>query len=505
MQTAAQVENQLTSRQIAERKAKAKRAATLKAARARCEDFVEFAFRHEGTGKRVKNTWFHKEWQQRAREHKKLVVFAPVEHAKTQHLGIAKPLHLLGQDPARRIAVISNTEDQAKKNLRSIRQHIESNPLVRAVFPHLKPSSHPGDPWSSEAITVERPTISKDPSIQVCGSYGNIVGSRLDVIVLDDILDFDNTRTPEQRKKLIEWFETAVFTRLNDNGIILVIGTPWHQEDLMHVLASRPGFHVERYSGVENPDDPPRLWRPIWPAQWSLERLLDRYENTSEAAFLRKYLCRVRVDSAGRFRAAWINRMVALGKGRTFVKRPPKTPGGSELQCFCGVDLGVGENDTNAETCLFTIAVDNRGRRIVVDIEAGRWTAPEIIDRLRRNYMAYDSIIAVEDNAAQKFLVQIANEDFPVIGLTTGKNKHHEEFGVEALAVEIRNGWWVLPSGATGSIRGVHEEGRAWVSEMLHYDPTEHTGDRLMASWKAKEAARLHGMPKTGNVDMQAR
>ena len=31
---------------------------------------------------------------------------------------------------------------------------------------------------------------------------------------------------------------------------------------------------------------------------------------------------------------------------------------------------------------------------------------------------------------------------------------------------------------------------REWVDEILYYDPVSHTGDRLMASWIAREGAR---------------
>lgn len=477
-------------------------------ARLYAEDFVEYAFRNEIDGSRIQNTAFHKEWHQHARTYSKLVIIAPVEHAKTQHLGIGKPLHLLGNNPNLCIAIVSNTEDQAKKSLRSIRQHIVENKRVHDIFPNLKQSTKDGDPWSDSAITVERTTIRKDPSIQAVGmDTGKIVGSRLDVIVLDDILDLQNTRTEERRKKILELFETQIYTRLNPNGIILIIGTPWHHEDFLHVLSGRPGFVVKRYSAVENPDDPPQQWRPVWKSQWPLSRLLDRYHNTTEHTFLRKYLCRVRVDSAGRFRAVWVERMIKLGQGMTFIHEPPKAQGGVRpLICFTGVDLGVGLGEQNAKTSIFTHAINDQGRSIICNIETGRWTSPEILDRLYRNYLAYGSIIHVENNAGQNFLVQIARGLFPVKGVTTtGSNKHHEEFGVEALAVTVRNGWWMMPSGSSGTINGVPDEGRSLISEMLHYDPEAHTGDRLMAMWIASEAARKFGATKSRFMPTQNR
>lgn len=488
------------------KKARAAKSKRKKLAGLKCEDFVEYAFLNEQDGTKLRNQEFHREWHQLARAHDKLIIRAAVEHGKTISLGIATPLFMLGRNHSLRIAIIQNTQTQAEKSLRSIRQHIIENPRVQEIFPTLKPSTRGGDPWHNTAITVERDIISKDPSIQVCGcDTGSIVGSRLDLIILDDVLDFENTRTPERRKKLLEWFETSVFTRLTPGGKILVIGTPWHREDIMAILEARPGFRVETYSAVKNPDDQPEQWEPMWPQQWPLTRLLDRQQNMSEHVFLRKYLCRVRVDSAGRFRAVWIERMNKAGQGRQFTLAPPKAQGGERrLLCFTGVDLGVGKKEANARTCIHTLAVDDRHRKLIVNIESGHWTAPEILDRLHRNYLAYNSIIHVENNAAQDFLVQIAEQIFPVQGVHTGgHNKNHEEYGVEAMAVDIRNGQWVMPSGLSG--QDVPDEGKSLISELLHYDPDAHTGDRVMAMWIASEAARKFGVPRGFNHQMQDR
>jgi len=62
---------------------------------------------------------------------------------------------------------------------------------------------------------------------------------------------------------------------------------------------------------------------------------------------------------------------------------------------------------------------------------------------------------------------------------------------------------WVLPSGATGE--AVPPEARAWIREMLYYSPGAHTGDRLMASWLAREALRRFAAPKRTRLDLQSR
>lgn len=496
MRTAAQVRADAYERERALKFARATRAELRAAARQSSGAMVEYVLRDEGTGKRLHNARIHWEWHDLVARNDLVVLVAPVEHAKSQSVAIGKTLHLLGNDHNLRGALISNTATMAEKLLGQVRMLIERSQRLREVFPTLRPSSKPEDPWRQDRITIERNTVAKDPTLQAIGAYGPLVGSRLDFIVLDDVIDFENSRTEEQRKKLVEWFDTTVFTRLVKGGKIFCVGTPWHPDDLLHVLAARPGFTSKRYSAVLNPDDPPDRWIPVWPEQWDLARLKQRQNNTTDTTFARKYLCRVRLDGISRFKEVWLQRMCQLGVGRTFLAEAPRQfVRGPKMPCFTGVDLGIGDTEGAALTVLFTIALMPDRRRLIVDIESGRWQAPEILDRLESVYRRYDSTIFCEDNAAQKFLVQISNGRFPVTGFHTGANKWDEAAGVESLAVEMRNQMWVMPSGTAGS--AIPDEGKAFLNECLYFDPSQHTGDRLMAAWFAREAACKYGAPRT--------
>lgn len=493
------------TREQREKAVRAKRQQMVRRARRSAAAFIEYALRNEEDDSVLKNAPFHEEWQEHLEENRRAVVICAVEHGKTQQISVGKVLHMLGTNPEGRGAVIMSTALQAEKVLRQVRTEIERNPRVREVFPNLKPSSRDEDPWHSTQITVERKTRSKDPSLQVMGLFGPLVGSRLDWCILDDVLDFENTRTEEQRKKTIEWVDTTVITRLTFKARFMAVGTPWHPDDLLHDLEKRPGFVTRRYSAVLNPDDPPKRWIPLWPEQWPLERLLDRRSITIEGVFVRKYLCRVRLDSTSRFKQVWLDRMVLLGKGRTFLAQAPRAHvRGPRLPCFTGVDLGVGGGPENARTVIFTLALMPDTRRLIVDIESGQWQAPEIIDRLGSVYRRFDSEILVENNGAQQFIIDMAVGTIPCRGQTTDAGKkYHETFGVESIAVEMRNGLWVMPSGTAG--QSVHDEGKAFMNECLYYDPELHTGDRLMAAWLAREALRKYATPRNQPQTTQTR
>jgi hypothetical protein len=165
----------------------------------------------------------------------------------------------------------------------------------------------------------------------------------------------------------------------------------------------------------------------------------------------------------------------------------------------------VQQKDGSDETCLFTIAVDPRGTRSVLNVETAKISGPEIVQKIIQTQMRYQSIVIVENNAAQDFIVQFARGQFavPIIPFTTGRNKAHPEFGIESLAAEMAGGKWIIP--ASGGLP-VHPETQQWVQEMLYYLPSSHTGDRLMASWFAREGARLGTIRmETGRLDSMSR
>ena len=466
--------------------------------------FVEYAIPNEKTGEEMVNAPFHGLWQRFCSEHDWALISASVEHGKSVQLGIGRLLWEIGRDPTLRCLLVGANDDAARKMANAIRRHIERNPRVREVFPHLQRSSRRGDPWNDEDMRVEGATLSRDPTIQ-SRSVGsrNILGARLDLVIIDDLLQVDNTRTKAQRDKLEEWFDDVILTRISDDydkqeyGRIWFIGNPWDRDDLLARLRARPGFASIETPAVRNPDEPISQWKTTWPEQWPLERLLKRRQGMLAVSFARKFLCRVLDASQRRFRKEWIDHMFAQGRGRELLKVQPVGRGGVPLRCFTGLDPAVGEKDIDAVSCLFTLALDHATRRIVIDCRSGRWTGPELLDHCEQVCSRFDSELIVESNATQRWMAQFALER----GInartffTSASNKWNEQYGVESLAIEMKNGLWVAPSGHTGQERP--QELVEWTNELMDYDPASHTGDRLMASWLAREGARQWAQPRT--------
>ena len=105
---------------------------------------------------------------------------------------------LIAQFPHLRIGLMSKTSDHAKDFSRAIRWTIESNERFRHVFPDVRPSI---TKWTdSQWLIEDSPWLGSNfANLFAQGAGGQIASKRFDVILCDDILDEENSKTPEQR------------------------------------------------------------------------------------------------------------------------------------------------------------------------------------------------------------------------------------------------------------------------------------------------------------------
>jgi hypothetical protein len=452
-------------------------------ARADVNMFCEFVGRDESTSHPLKQASIHLAFQKLATECPRLVLWSHIEAGKSSQLAVLRPLWELGRNRGLRVAIISRGQDQARKIISAQQNYIERSPELRAVFPELRR----GTKWSETAYSVARSGFAKDYSVQALGIGSIVIGARLDLVVLDDVLDWNNTRSPTARGDVREWYRNQIAPRLTADARVWCVGNAWHPDDFLHALAKTPGWTAVRFP-VFGDDGAPR-----WPERWPRERVnaWTRENGTDVAA--RMLHCVARDDESSRFRRAWIDKCLENGAGRSMPFSLKMIPFG--YRTFTGVDLATDDDRRLAKTVIFTICVHPDQRREVLCVESGRWPGPEIVKRIADAHKRYQSIVAVEGNAAQRFISQFtAVLGIPVRNFFTGANKAHPEFGVESIAVEMEQGRWIIPS-AGG--RPLTREVDDWISGMLYYRGDAHTSDELMACWIAREAAS-HRVKRVG-------
>jgi len=449
--------------------------------------FIQTIGRQEGD-KPIRMGAVHEDWQRSLDAHDRVVLFAPVGHGKSSQITRWRLLYEMGRNPNIRIGVISVSKSGVPtKFLSAIKADIDRNKWLRLVFPKLRPSTTGQRMWGEKGIIIERSDNVPDPTIQMFGLYGKILGSRLDLIVIDDICNMENTLTEHSREKMWEWVSGEVLSRLpRKGGRVWAVGHVWHREDVLHRLARISTYNSKTYSAfVRNPETGEE--EPLIPELWNIDRLRER---EAELGRLAPYMLRnvIPMYDDARIKQAWVERCLERGRGRKLAREwnPADSP------TFTGVDLSVASGKSGDLACIFTITILPDGSRLLLDVRSGRWTGPRILDELIDVYRRYGSIIMVESNAAQDYLAQFAGEltALPLKKHYTGVNKRDWQWGIESLGTEFQQGKWIIPCDQN---MVPSEEVAAWIREATSYVPTEHTGDRLMASWIAREAARSAG------------
>ena len=109
--------------------------------------------------------------------------------------------------------------------------------------------------------------------IEAIGSGKKIRGRkhrnwRPDLIVLDDVENDENVRTPEQRRKLRDWYNKAVSKAGDDYTDIVYIGTLLHYDSLLANTLRNPAYQAIKYKAVIRWSKADALWRE-WEALYT--------------------------------------------------------------------------------------------------------------------------------------------------------------------------------------------------------------------------------------------
>jgi predicted phage terminase large subunit-like protein len=220
---------------------------------------------------------------------KKLMVFMPPQHGKSEGSTRRLPAFILGKNPDTKVALISYNAPKARKFNREIQRVIDT-PEYRSIFPDTRLNA-------SNIITVvgqwlrnadECEIVGYRGGFKTVGVCGSLTGEPVDVLIMDDIYkDAKTAWSPVVRESVADWYDTVAETRLHNDSQQLIVFTRWHEDDLAGTLL--------RQQGVYDPIDNPTGWvvvvyraikegapteydtrnegEALWPERHSLEKL----------------------------------------------------------------------------------------------------------------------------------------------------------------------------------------------------------------------------------------
>lgn len=451
----------------------------------------------------------------------KIAEAAPRGHLKTTSFSVDFPLWKMQDDHNIRILLVSAAESQSQSFLREIVGHIERNQDYVDFAGQLKPKSP--EKWSGREIIITRDKVDlKDPTISTVGVGGTILSKRADIIICDDILNIDNTKTFEQRQKMKDWFHQVLLPVLVPGGRVIVVGTVWQKEDLLHELLADASYDYRNklqaiiswpermdlwdewyrirmggtqrskidaeYFFVANRDEMHRGVKVLWEA--FPFKLLYGLWRSNRVAFEKAYQNNIISREDQRFKEEWLERAKARGTNLRLVKSLTQDQRKEMKVLTQGIDLAAKPKegaDDNANLTLGLRRMDDMFQ--VLGLERGKYTPAlwrNSISDMNDGFLP-DKIL-VESNAYQVSLqMDMAEKNLPIEAFNTGGEKFDPYIGVESLAIIFENDRMILPYDKTDptTIALIDQ----LVDELRQF-PVGHTGDSAMALWFAYTAMR---------------
>lgn len=312
---------------------------------------------------------------------------------------------IIAEMPDIRIGLISNTAKQANDFSRAIRWTLESNTEFRDIYGDLVSTTKWTDvEWLRKGSKWHG---SKDVTLYSAGAGGAIISKRFDIILCDDILDEENTATPEAREKVKNWFLKTLLPCLVPDGVVVCLGTRWAEDDLYEELTRKienggSGWRSRVRGAVKVDENEERT--SYWPEHWPLWALDAKKVELGSALFA----------------CAYENDITGLMEGNVFQRRWfryfDQLPSDRSYTIKMGVDLASSEKQRADFTARAVVAEDQQGNFYVLSVYRDKRETGHAAF-INDGFMAYPGVglVLCESQAFQSTLIQEVMRDYPRI------------------------------------------------------------------------------------------
>lgn len=392
--------------------------------------------------------------------------------AKSTILDFLFPLYCICFGLKKYILIISASQDLANTFLGTIKDELEFNARLIEDFGCLK-----GDIWNAENFST-----ANNVKVQALGSGSKVRGlrnkeSRPDLIIMDDLENDEGIRSPEQRKKLDDWFFKAV-SKLGDKGTdFIFLGTVLHYDSLLVKVLNNAAYTSKKYSAVINWSSNPELW-----AEW--EKILTNMEDEDRVIHAREYFEERQKEMLAGTKVLWEDKysyydlmFMKVTEGdasfNTEMQNNPINPEDAifsrswfkffklddikhefkYMELYGAVDASMGKKNTSDYSAIVILGRSRRtGQMYVLEANIKRRHPDKIIDDIAEIVDYWQTLIGkrfmafgVEDIAFQSFFKDTLKARLMqksvylnIVGVTNTQDK---QLRIERLQPDVKNGY----------------------------------------------------------------
>ena len=472
---------------------------------------------------------FHKEWIKAVlyaiATGGYLQILSPPRHGKSELL-IHFCIWLICRNPDIRIMWVGPNIDISTDMVGSVSDSLANNErLVAATLPpgryFAPPKRMPGAVWKRTEFRVEAQQSDRKGKTMVAVSRGKkILSKDTDLIVCDDIEDFDSTVQPSNRSNTRKWFGTQLDSRKEEHTAFIVIGSRQHPDDLYSYNLEDPNFvnivnAAHDNSCRKDPDDYDvhidcMLFPELRTYRWLMTKKMGGGAREESGVYEMVYQNDPQTEGFAIFVADEIDAAFNPGRGLGTAKLPKGNrlvagldPSATGFQAgfLWAVSPNPDWDDRTPNAGWGSLEVqDSRMLRHMIDIEnrqgGGIDNALALFDRWLRAYGVRHWV--VEENGFQKAIREdprikawARENDVHLEGHVTGINKHDPLYGVGAMSRLFGDGLVDLPYADNAA----RQKSELFKRQAVRFtdDPTaqkRNTADVLMAAWFPQKTIR---------------
>lgn len=280
-------------------------------------------------------------------EIKRLMIFEPPRHGKSEEVSRKFPAYYLGRNPDKNVIISSYAKSLCRTFSRRVRSTVESE-YFRLLFTAIK--------TADDSRSVDQWEIANHKGgLMAMGVEGAITGHGADLFIIDDpIKDRADAESQVIRDNTFDWYQNVVLTRLEPSAALILMMTRWHQDDLAgRILASEKDWVVLNLPAIIEDDEQQKndpLNRKVgdllWPGRYSIEEILNTKAKVGSRAWNALYQGRPLDAASQRIKRDWI---------RWYDELPPETTRGG------GIDTATSVRQSGDNMAFVEVAKDKEG------------------------------------------------------------------------------------------------------------------------------------------------
>lgn len=395
-------------------------------------------------------SWHHLEWGDLVHHHNKLCIEAARDHGKSYYFSNAYAIWQLYRYSPPKVQQFSKRPSKSNSNrgflfsfslqqavdlIEILKGTIEGNDTLRE---RLMPANTKEGAWASTNI------VCKNGARLTGKGFGSSVrGAHPYWIIVDDGLKDNVIYSQLQRQKSIDYFHSVIMNMLVPGGQIIVVGTPFHANDLYGDLKTKKGWFVIEYPAIF-PDG-----RILWPQRWSFRDLLDKKNTQGNIIFSRENLCRPIVSDSSIFPLSILKRGLVRMENYTLVSSRDDFPI-RFAKVVTGCDFSISANVGADYFCFSTFGIDEDNGMWLLNMKLDKGkTYDEQLQILKGiNVRFRPDVMVFESNVFQQIFTEGATKyGMPVVPHNTGAEKNDLSKGWMQISVLFERGLMHIPYG----------------------------------------------------------